>query len=120
MLDKEDDDARYLLLERKVKAAVRKRDGRCRWPEKHKCRCGLEAAHIRDASLGGELSTENLVLLCGFLHRRGPESIHQKQLRIDPETERGADGALSFWRKGEDGVFYLVARETSPGVVERD
>jgi hypothetical protein len=55
-----------LALERQVKAAVKHRDGRCRWPEKHKCRGELEAAHIKDASLGGELATENL-----FLQARG-------------------------------------------------
>lgn len=120
VLQKEAEDAAYLIHERIVKDIVRRRDGRCRWPEKHKCRFGLECVHIQDASLGGALSTENLVLLCTWRHRRGPESIHGKQLKVEKETARGADGPLSFWRQGEDGAYYLVARESAPFQIERD
>jgi hypothetical protein len=121
ILEREAAAAKALEIERREKAAAKKRDGRCRWPEKHTCRGGeLEAAHIEDASLGGALDRQNLVTLCPWVHRRGPASIHGKQLRIDVETERGADGPLSFWRKGENGVFFLVARETAPFRYERD
>jgi hypothetical protein len=40
--------------EQEVARAVKARDGRCRWPEPHKCRGGaLEAAHIVDKSGNG-------------------------------------------------------------------
>ena len=121
LLEREKDAADAVAVERREKAAAKKRDGRCRWPEPHTCRGELEAAHIVDASLGGAMCRKNLVSLCGWIHRRGPESIHGKQLRIEIEDdERGADGGLSFWRKGEDGEFFLIARETAPGQVERD
>ena len=65
---------------------------RCQWPERHKCRGGLEAAHIRDASLGGAMHPSNLVTLCAWIHRRGPESIHGKDLKMD--GQRGAVEAV--------------------------
>lgn len=114
-------------IERREKAAAKKRDGRCRWPEPHKCRGGeLEAAHIIDASLGGAMASGNLVTVCPWIHRRGPESIHGKQLKVEAETERGAWAALSYWR--QTGAFdalgqttyYLVAREIAPFRYERD
>jgi hypothetical protein len=127
ILDKEDADARALKREREQKGLAKKRDGRCRWPEAHKCRGGeLEAAHILDASLGGPMAAENLVTVCPWIHRRGPESIHKKQLKVDKETERGADGPLSFWKQtGEfdelgQPTYFLVAREIAPFRYERD
>ena len=113
-------------LEKREKAKARKRDKRavgglgCRWPEPHICRGGVEAAHLVDKSRGGANAAENLVSLCAWLHRRGPESIHGKQLKIEKETSAGADGPLSFWRKTLDGTFYLVKREIAPGIIERD
>lgn len=62
----------------------------------------------------------NLVMLCGWIHRRGPETQQYGQLKIECETPNGADGPLSFWRKGEDGAFYLVAREIAPFIYEKD
>lgn len=120
VLAREKDDAAALKVELEQKGIAKKRDGRCRWPEKHKCRGGLEAAHIRDASLGGAMHADNLIVLCAWIHRRGPESIHGKQLSIDCETEAGARGGLSFWRKGNDGAWYLVRREIRPFEYERD
>lgn len=103
---------------------VKKRDGRCRWPEAHKCRGGLEACHIVDKGMGGDhgllTNTQNELVLCAWIHRRGPESLHGEQLKVEKETPAGADGPLSFWRKGEAGAFYLVARERAIGIVERD
>jgi hypothetical protein len=120
-------DAERKAQEKAVAALVKARDGRCRWPEKHVCRGGpLEAAHIVDKSLRGETSTRNVVTLCPFLHRRGPESIHSKDLKIEAETAYGADGPLSFHRRSDEvdalgqPVFYMVAKERSVGVVERD
>lgn len=120
VLDKEAHDAELDAIEKREKGKAKKRDMGCRWPEKHKCRGGLEAAHIRDASLGGEMASRNLIVLCAWLHRRGPVSIHGKQLRIEPETARGADGPCAFYQQGVDGRFYLVARETAIRQVERD
>jgi hypothetical protein len=66
------------------------------------------------------------VTVCAFLHRRGPETIHGKQLKVECDTERGADGALSFWRQtGEldalgQPTYYLVKREIEPFRYERD
>jgi hypothetical protein len=120
-------DAARKANEKAVAALVKARDGRCRWPEKHVCRGGpLEAAHIVDKSLRGETSTRNVVTLCPFLHRRGPESIHSKDLKIECETAYGADGALSFWRRSDEvdalgqPVYWMVARERSVGVIEKD
>ncbi len=127
ILAREEKEAAALAVERREKGIAKKRDGRCRWPEPHKCRGGvLDAAHIVDASLGGLMDAANLVTLCPWLHRRGPESVHGKQIKIEAETERGAYGPLSFWR--QTGTFdalgaplyYLVARETAPFIYERD
>ncbi len=124
VLDKEKADAEALADEIAVKKLVKARDIRCRWPEKHKCRGQLEAAHLVDASLGGAMATDNLILLCSWVHRRGPESIHGKQLRIESETPAGADGPLSFWKRDEDasgaGGYYQIKRETSLGILELD
>lgn len=127
ILDKEEAEAEALELERIQKGLTKRRDGRCRWPEKHTCRGGeLEAAHIQDASTGGEMDAANLVTVCPWIHRRGPESIHGKQLKVEKETARGAWGPLSFWRQTGDfdelgqPTYYLVARETAPFRLERD
>jgi hypothetical protein len=128
ILQREKDDAERKAHEDKIAKAVKTRDGhKCRWPEAHKCRGGvLEAAHIEDKSLRGPTCTENEVTLCPWIHRRGPESIHGKELKIEKETDRGADGALSFWRQTGDydelgqPVYTLVAREVRPFQYERD
>lgn len=127
ILEREKADAEREAHEREIAKAVKVRDGyKCRWPEKHKCRGGLESAHIIDKSLGGPTSTENELAVCAWIHRRGPASIHGKELRVDKESGLGADGPLSFWRQtGEydalgQPIYYCVARERSPGVVEKD
>lgn len=107
---------------RKVnKAAARRRDMKCRWP---KCECyrltaRLEVAHIDDLSRGGTDDTDNLVTLC-FLTHQGPRSLHSKDRAIVKLTPAGANGPLAFYMRGEDGVMYLVARETSVRILERD
>jgi hypothetical protein len=121
VLKREDDAAEAAKIEKREKAKARKRDGRCRWPEPHKCRFALESAHIKHASTGGAMASENLVTLCGWLHRRGPETQQYGQLRIEKDTAAGADGPLSFWRQNLDGNgYYLVARERAPFVIEKD
>lgn len=120
VLERDEQRANDRTKERDEKAKAKRRDGRCRWPMKHVCRGGLESAHIRDASLGGEMDSSNLVTLCAWIHRRGPESIHGKQLRIDPVTSAGANGPLIFWRRDEEGQFYVVAQERAIGIIQRD
>jgi hypothetical protein len=113
--------------EDKAIKAAKVRDGhRCRWPEDHTCRGLLEGAHIVDKSLGGANEASNIVSLCAWLHRRGPESVHGKQLKVEADTDRGAYGPLSFWRQtGEydalgQPLYYLVGREDGRGGVVRD
>ncbi len=121
------DDAARKANEREVAALVKARDGfRCRWPEKHVCRGGpLEAAHIRDKSLRGPTSTANEISLCPWIHRRGPESIHSKDLKIEPETEAGCDGPVSFHRQAEyrdtfgQPIYICIAIEDAPGVIRK-
>lgn len=126
LLERETDDAKRLALEREVAKLVKKRDGRCRWPEAHRCRGGLEAAHIVNKSACGPTCTSNEVTLCAWIHRRGPESIHGQQLKIEKETAAGADGILSFWRQtGEydplgQPIYHCVARERAIGIIDKD
>jgi hypothetical protein len=120
VLAKEQQDRDAAVIARAAKKASKAFDRGCRWPEPHRCRFGLESAHIKDASLCGPMVPENLVTVCGWIHRRGPESIHGKQLKIEPETARGARGPLSFWRQGDDGKYHMIARESRPGQIERD
>jgi hypothetical protein len=126
-LEREKQQAKDRAEDDAAKKAAKVRDGfRCRWPEAHKCRGPLEGAHLKDKSLLGENVRSNIVPLCRWMHRKGPESIHGKQLRIEAETERGADGPLSFWR--QDGRFdalgqatyECVAREVRPFQIEKD
>jgi hypothetical protein len=125
VLEKEKADAEQDAKDVVQKKAAKSRDRICRWPERHKCRGGLEAAHIKDASLGGACVRANLVTLCKWIHRSGPESLHGKQLKIEMESADGADGGLSFWRFRDDlptrfHRWYLVRREVRPFEYERD
>lgn len=125
-LAREKDDKDRLAHEREVAKQVKERDEyRCRWPEVHKCRGPLEAAHIVDKSLGGATAPENELAVCRWIHRAGPESIHGKQLKVEKESADGANGYLTFWRRTDDfdalgqPIYSLVARETKHGL-ERD
>lgn len=120
VLDREREQARIDAEEDIVRKFVQKRDKRCRWPERHKCRGGLEVIHIRDRSLGGAYVSSNLFVGCKWIHRSGPESIHSKDLKVECETEAGADGPLSFWRTNDQWEFYLVRREIRPFEYEHD
>lgn len=120
VLEREKAQAEADAIEKREKAAVRKRDGRCRWGEPHICRGGLEAIHIVDASRGGAMCRTNMFRGCRWIHRAGPDSIHGKQLKVECETAAGANGPLSFWRKGDDGTYFLVRREIRPFEYEVD
>lgn len=121
ILAREKADTERKAHEAEIAKQVKARDGKCRWPEAHKCRGGLEAAHIVDKSRGGETSRGNEFAVCRWIHRSGPESIHGKQLKVEKETPAGADGALSFWRQtGEydalgQPIYAMVARELHRG-----
>lgn len=109
-----------------IKKLVRLREGyKCRWPEKHKCRGGLEVIHFVDRSLGGEFVTENLWLGCKWIHRTGPKSIHSKDLAVEPiDPKRGCDGPFKFYHDvfneatGER-TRKLIAVESAPGLLVR-
>lgn len=128
IVEREAADKQRIATEREIATKVKQREGyRCRWPEAHTCRGGpLEAAHLVNKSQGGTTSLENEIAVCPWIHRRGPESLHGQQLKVEKETERGANGPLSFWRQtGEfdalgQPIYFCVARERAPGIVERD
>lgn len=120
VLEREKQRAELRARERFEKGVAKRRDGGCRWPIKHLCRGGLEGAHVRDASLGGEMASSNLITLCAWIHRRGPESVHGKQLKVEPETGAGADGPCSFYRMDENGMWTCVGVESAIGVLMKN
>lgn len=125
VLDRET--ARYAIVkaERLAKALAKRRDHwGCRWPEVHRCRGPIEVAHIfEDKKMGGDhgrLShSAALMTLCAWIHRLGPASIHGKQLRVEPETEFGADAACAFYRLDEHGIWVGVGVEVRIGVLRK-
>lgn len=126
VLAKEQDDAKETAEEILAKKDAKRRDAKCRWPGKHKCRGGLEGAHLKDKSTGGPNIPENIVTVCGWIHRRGPESIHGKDFYIVCRSKKaGANGPLEFWRRvwveGRRNEFrsVMVARESAPFVYEK-
>jgi hypothetical protein len=68
--------------------------------------------HLQYRSAGGPSESWNLVLLCPTCH----QSEHRSQLRIDGN----ADVMLDFWRRGEDGHWYLSRRELGVHQIEKD
>jgi hypothetical protein len=77
-------------------------------------------AHIVYASAGGPMDPFNRVTLCPKDH----SDEHKDTLRF---TEEGgpyvgvnANEPMEFWRRGDDGRWYLSRREVSVGVPERD
>jgi hypothetical protein len=101
------------------KAKVRRRDLSCRWPGCDCKRWGLplECAHIVDQSLGGSDDASNMILICAEKHRGRP-SLHSKHLRIEPLTERGANGPCAFYQDFTHGGWGLVAEERTRGISE--
>lgn len=105
VLDRELQRYQLLQLERIAKSVAKKRDAwGCRWPELHKCRGPIEVAHVfEDKKMGGDhgrLSHSSaLMTLCAARHRLATPSIHGKLLKVEPETELGADGPCSFWHR---------------------
>jgi hypothetical protein len=77
-------------------------------------------AHIVYASAGGSMESSNRVTLCPGCHN----AEHKDRLRFTveggPYVGIDANGGMTFWRKDEQGHWYLSIRELSPHVVERD
>lgn len=115
-------------------AIKRKKDADTRWRDvckvvdardKRACRCcekrtnaddvGLlrgHRHHIVYRSAGGKDISGNLVTLCAECHN----DEHRCKLGIDGN----ADEALTFWRKNDDGLWFVSRREKAIGVWERD
>jgi hypothetical protein len=68
--------------------------------------------HIVYRSAGGPTESCNLVTLCAEHHSEE----HQHRLRIDGS----ADDGLTFYRKADDGTWYVWRHEFSVGLFERD
>jgi hypothetical protein len=112
--------------ERAWNAEIDRRDGKC-------CRaCGRKSdpdvvglttrghrAHIVYASASGSMEPSNRVTLCYRCHN----DEHKNRLRF---TEDGstvgvdANAPMEFWRKGDDGTFFLSRYEVAVGRAEKD
>lgn len=71
-----------------------------------------ERHHITYRSAGGEDDAFNVVTLCAQCHS------DQHAARID--VRGNAQWGIEVWAPDGSGQWYLVRRETSPGVWERD
>jgi hypothetical protein len=73
--------------------------------------------HIIYRSAGGPDDTWNLVTLCAGCH----DDEHHNRLRLtgfgDPIN---ADGPMVFWRKDEDGHWFIAREEIAVRLVRRD
>ncbi len=69
--------------------------------------------HIVYRSAGGEDVSSNLVTLCAVCH----DDEHVKRTL---EIDGNADDALAFWRKDENGHWFLWRREIAVGTFEHD
>lgn len=126
LLDREATKQARKNREDEVIADAKRLDGyRCRWPEAHKCRGGLEGAHVfQHRGMGGNpagdrTTVDKILTVCAWIHRRGPETIDGGDLEVEAETPQGTRGPCSFWRRSVGGR-HLIAREVLPGVTERD
>lgn len=76
--------------------------------------------HIVYRSAGGAGDPANVVTLCIRCH----SDEHADRLRFTaeggPYQGIDANAGMEFWRKDENGSFYLSRRELAPGVVEKD
>lgn len=73
--------------------------------------------HIVYRSAGGQDVSSNVLTLCWECHN----DEHHSQLDIRPMSGVfGADGLVEFWRKDEDGVWFLSKREIAIGRFEKD
>lgn len=77
-------------------------------------------AHIVYASAGGSMEPSNRVTLCPRCH----QDEHKDRLRFTrdggPYVGIDAGEPMEFWRKDDQGEWYLDRREVFVGVVELD
>jgi hypothetical protein len=111
--------------EQTEKDKVRLRDGAhyCRLVPRCQEKLRHETAHVFDKGMGGDhghRTKAELMLRACFFHHQGNWSLHSKDLRVVFLTERMADGPIEVWGKDEDQREFLVGRESSVGVWERD
>lgn len=108
------------------KRIVRLRDHVCRWPKCENCRRykpRLEVAHLDAKGFGGDhgyRSDASEMILLDYLTHQGYLGLEQHGKRIVPLTKDGTNGPCEFYATGDDGRMYLVAREVSIGIYERD
>ena len=73
--------------------------------------------HLIYRSAGGADTSANVVTLCFECHN----DEHKSQLDIlTVELLKGANGPLEFWRKDDDGQWFLSKRELDVHRVEKD
>lgn len=107
------------------KAKVVKRDGSkvCRLIPSCAERQKFETAHLDDKGMGGDhgiRSTADRMIRSCFFHHQGAWSLHSKDLRVVCLTDLGTDGPIEVWARDEQGQWFMVKRESSAGVLERD
>ena len=86
-----------------VQKELRQRDGMgCRWPGCELWKRGyvVHNVHLEDAGMGGDpalirTQRRKMLRLC-YAHHSGVLSIHSKDLRVIPLTERGTDSECQF------------------------
>lgn len=86
-----------------VQRELRVRDGvGCRWPGCEFWQRGyrVENAHLEDSGMGGDpalirTQRQKMIRLC-IQHHQGRVSIHSKDLRVVPLTDKGTDGPCEF------------------------
>lgn len=114
------------------KAAVRRRDQRCRFPECGCRRLGLrlEVSHATHKGTRGRdekraVSVRSrMMLLCEHRHQHGAVSIHAGTLEAEPLTDAGFEGPVAWWvDKGAitgdtSPEWVRVASESSVGRLE--
>jgi hypothetical protein len=102
--------------ERAAKRAVIKRDGArtCRLVPGCSERRSFETAHLDAKGMGGDhgnrTSTATMLRACLF-HHRGAYSLHSGYLKVECLTDRGADGPIAVYARGEGDSWLLVTRE---------
>lgn len=103
------------LKEEHAKEQVRIRDRRqCRVPGCTLLKKGWapNVAHLDAKGIGGDKQLDRtqvhrMLVLC-FPHHQGPMSHHSKDLRIEPETDRGTNGPVHFFVADEQAGWISV------------
>lgn len=98
------DDRKQQTKELDAKAAVRRRDRFCRFPQCgcRRIRLRFEVSHVTHKGMGGNpagdrSTTEGMVYLCTHRHQHGEISRHAGTLRARFLTGEGYDGPVEWW-----------------------